>query len=441
VVTQGLPFERKVKIARGLAEALNYLHEQEPPMIHGRVKPSNIMLTSDNKVKLSEYGRIFRLADNDVIANKYMGYMAPELFTGGSKFGHDVTVATDVYAYGMTLVYLFTKKEPYEGGAYDHVKGQASKADNDITTALRSGLPETLCKFIKQCISPTPADRGTFGSILKQLKPFDKIILENLSMTQGEATAVWGAMKPAVPWKDLKDAWQSQFGQLSSQQEVYLRAFIGVPLDSIISYNEVEKGRKVKVRTDPLVTKTDFDNFLKAFGPINKSNVNDLFVVMHQLVEAPWFYGKLSHDDARYELRGGKDLDKKQFQDNAYLVHLNSHDDPKEDKPFVLAYRASHLGYKEGFNFDLPAAASGKTSATDQVAAQLKHSCTTKSKNKVEPSTLKVCPYPRDPVFRRINPANKEQKGAGTSIGYVASSRFAGDAISTDDTDLVAEEM
>jgi len=262
-------------------------------------------------------------------------------------------------------------------------------------------------------------------------------------MTQGEATAVWGTMKPAVPWKDLKDAWQSQFGQLSSQQEIYLRAFIGVPLDSIISYNEVEKGRKVKVRTDPLVTKTDFDNFLKSFGPINKSNVNSLFVVLHQLVEAPWYYGKLSHDDARYHLRGGKDQDKKQFQDNAYLVHLNTFDDPKEDKPFMLAYRASHLGYKEGFSFDLPAAASEKNKLTDQVAAILKHSCTAKSKKDkvIDPAVLKVCPYPRDPVFRRINPANKDQKGAGTSIGYVASSKFAGDAISTDDTPELNDDL
>jgi len=303
-------------------------------------------------------------------------------------------------------------------------------------------LPDTLKKFIIMCISPTPAERGTFGSILKQLKPFDKIIIENLAMTQGEATAVWGNMKPAVPWKDLKDAWQSQFGQLSTQQETYLRAFIGVPLDSLITYNEVEKGRKVKVRTDPLVTKTDFENFLKYFGPISKANVNDLWKVLHQLVEAPWFFGKLSHDDARYHLRGGKDQDKKQYQDNAWLVHLNTFEEAKEDKPFMLAYRANHLGYKEGFTFDFPAAASEKIKLGDQVANALKHSCEHKGKKDkvIDPTSLKPCPYPRDPVFRRINPANKEQK-AGTSIGYVASSKFTGDAISTEDTPELTDDM
>jgi len=399
-------------------------------MVHGRLKPSNVMLTSDNKVKLAEYGRVFRLSDEQIINNGYMSYTAPELFGTSPKFVHKQSVASDIYAYGMTLYYLFTKQIPYDKASYDHVKEQSKKEQNDITKFLdSSSLPNALKDLIKLSINPQPDKRASFLAILKNIKPFDKIILENLAATQGDASSVWGEMKPAVPWKDFMDAWKSNLGHLSAQQEKYLRAFMWVPLDSNIQY-VIENGKKTKIRHDPLVKKTDFDAFASAYGPIKKDSMAKLFQVLHALVEATWFFGRMSYDDARYACRGGKDIDKKKYLDNTYLVYQNSFEHIpgvkiKEDH-FVLAYRANNVSFDDGVKFDFEAHVSGKEELSKQVTKQLDAHCHGKKKDQPDASKLQICKVPRNPVFRRINPpvaggeGEAGTKPAGTDIGYIA---------------------
>jgi len=425
-------------------EALNYLHEQDQPLVHGRLKPSNVMLTSDNKVKLAEYGRIFRLSDEQVINNGYLSYTAPELFGTSTKFVHKQSAQTDIYAYGMTLYYLFTKQIPYDKATYDHVKDQSGKEQNDITKFLdSSNLPNSLRELIKTCIHPQPDKRASCLAILKNIKPFDKIILENLAQTQGDASAVWGEMKPSVPWKEFMDAWKSTLGHLSDQQEKYLRAFMWVPLDSNIQY-VIENGKKTKVRHDPLVKKIDFDGFASAYGPIKKESMANLFNILRALVEAGWFFGKMSYDDARYACRGGKDIDKKKYTDNTYLVYQNSFEHIpgvkiKEDH-FVLAYRANNVSFDDGLKLDFDAHVSGKEDLSKQVQRQLAAHCHGKKKDQPDPTKLQVCAYPRNPVFRRINPAAGGGKTAAkTDIGYVATSSLI-EAISTEDENAFADD-
>lgn len=98
--------------AKQLAEVLDYLHTQNPPVIYRDMKPANIMLKPDNTIRVFDFGiaREYKEGkDGDTIALGTRGYAAPE------QFGDSQTDArTDIYSFGVTLYHLLTGKNPSE---------------------------------------------------------------------------------------------------------------------------------------------------------------------------------------------------------------------------------------------------------------------------------------------------------------------------------------
>ncbi|SHJ42251.1 serine/threonine protein kinase [Clostridium amylolyticum] len=94
-----------------ICDVLNYLHSQKPnPIIYRDMKPGNIMLTAQGKIKLIDFGiaREYKeevSQDTTYIGTK--GYAAPEQY--GS---HQTDERTDIYSLGVTLYHLATGKGP-----------------------------------------------------------------------------------------------------------------------------------------------------------------------------------------------------------------------------------------------------------------------------------------------------------------------------------------
>lgn len=93
-----------------LSEILDYLHIQEPPIIFRDLKPSNIMLTPSGQIKLIDFGiaRHFQQGNKtDTAAYGSSGFAPPE------QYGENQTDArADIYAFGATMHYLLTGKDP-----------------------------------------------------------------------------------------------------------------------------------------------------------------------------------------------------------------------------------------------------------------------------------------------------------------------------------------
>ncbi|KAL6511993.1 hypothetical protein OROGR_021590 [Orobanche gracilis] len=117
-------WSERYRVANGVAEALDCLHNREGrPVIHRDIKSSNILLSDDFEPQLSDFGLAkwasatsTHVTCTDVVGT--FGYLAPEYFMYGK-----VNEKVDVYAYGVVLLELLSGRKPINSNC---PKGQES---------------------------------------------------------------------------------------------------------------------------------------------------------------------------------------------------------------------------------------------------------------------------------------------------------------------------
>ncbi len=102
-----LPEGLVIDIARQLCDVLSYLHGLVPPIIYRDMKPSNVMLNSNGRVVLVDFGiaRLFKAARKGTMIGT-LGFAPPEQYQGL------VDPRSDIYSLGATLHYVLTGRDP-----------------------------------------------------------------------------------------------------------------------------------------------------------------------------------------------------------------------------------------------------------------------------------------------------------------------------------------
>ncbi|PAN31051.1 hypothetical protein PAHAL_5G391600 [Panicum hallii] len=111
------PLDRRLSIVIELAEVLSYMHSMYSPILHGDIKPDNILLNEFFAPKISDFG-IARLISSDgtqqtqnIIGS--IGYLDPLYSQTGI-----LTPKSDVYSFGVLLVEMITRKKAADGNTY-----------------------------------------------------------------------------------------------------------------------------------------------------------------------------------------------------------------------------------------------------------------------------------------------------------------------------------
>jgi serine/threonine protein kinase len=110
--SNSLDWGKRYNIALGIAKGLSYLHEECLEWIlHCDIKPQNILIDSDFKPKVADFGLSKLLQRNNVDDSSFStmrgtrGYMAPEWI-----FNLSITSKVDVYSYGIVVLEMITGK-------------------------------------------------------------------------------------------------------------------------------------------------------------------------------------------------------------------------------------------------------------------------------------------------------------------------------------------
>jgi len=111
-----LPEREVLGWSNQLADALDYMHSLDPPILHRDIKPSNLKLTPSGLIKLVDFGLVKLLASEEMTITILQG-RGTALYTPLEQYGGDTghtAVPSDIYAFGATLYHLLTNTPPIE---------------------------------------------------------------------------------------------------------------------------------------------------------------------------------------------------------------------------------------------------------------------------------------------------------------------------------------
>lgn len=107
---KSLPLQEGIRIGLEVLEALKCLHHQNPSVIYGDLKPSNIMLGKEGSVKLIDFGTAFRSRQCGETYGT-PGYAAPEQILD-NLYDPGIDERTDIYCFGILFYKMITGEFP-----------------------------------------------------------------------------------------------------------------------------------------------------------------------------------------------------------------------------------------------------------------------------------------------------------------------------------------
>ena len=161
-----LSYKEAVSIAIQVSMGIEAAHNNH--IIHRDIKPQNIIISKDGKVKVTDFG-IAKAATSNTITSNVMGsvhYTSPEQARGGYS-----DEKSDIYSLGITLYEMVTGRVPFDGDTTVAVAIQHLQEEMVAPSAYAPNLPVSLEKIILKCTQKN-ADRRyqTMGDLLLDLK-------------------------------------------------------------------------------------------------------------------------------------------------------------------------------------------------------------------------------------------------------------------------------
>jgi serine/threonine protein kinase len=149
-----LPLYRAAAWAGDLASALGQAHRAN--VIHGDVKPANILVTAENQVKLGDFG-VARFSTQASGSGNLMGtpaYLSPEQIRGSSQDSR-----SDLFSLGIVLYQMSTGFRPFDGDSVEAVCAQIVSSTPPPPSSYNPTFPPAFDEVVMRCLSKNPEER------------------------------------------------------------------------------------------------------------------------------------------------------------------------------------------------------------------------------------------------------------------------------------------
>ena len=230
-----LSFDETMDYSIQIAEALEHAHKNH--IIHRDIKPHNIMVTEDGRVKVTDFG-IARAATSSTVTNTSnvigsVHYFSPEQARGGYT-----DEKSDIYSLGIVMYEMITGKVPYEGDSPISVALKHIQEEIVPPQEIDETVPTSLQNIIMKCVKKNQADRySTASELLRDLRRVKYLAaedaLDDTSIIESPTQIIpivgdedMGSIKKHKKEKDKKHKKNGSEGGLKIKVLAILLAFI-----------------------------------------------------------------------------------------------------------------------------------------------------------------------------------------------------------------------
>ena len=177
-----LGVKESIGIAIQVAQGIEAAHEQH--IIHRDIKPQNMLISKDGKVKVADFG-IARAVSSQTMNSSVVGsvhYVSPEQARGGY-----VDARTDIYSLGITMFEMLTGKVPFEGENTVTVALAHLEEPIVLPSMLNPEITPAVEQIILKCTEKKPENR--YASISDLISDLRKALINPEDLTIGAASA------------------------------------------------------------------------------------------------------------------------------------------------------------------------------------------------------------------------------------------------------------
>lgn len=199
-----LPIDEVVELSVQILKGIEHAHGRG--IIHRDIKPQNILLDSEKKVRITDFGIAKALSETRMTeTNQVMGsvqYISPE-----QAKGQNTDERTDIYSFGIVLYELLTGQVPFSGETPVSVALKQISEDLPDTDEVRT-IPQGLKNIMFRCTEKNPEDRYRYvDTVLEDLKKYrgNTVPYVNSNKKQEDETIVTKAVTPAANPFDAAD--------------------------------------------------------------------------------------------------------------------------------------------------------------------------------------------------------------------------------------------
>ena len=159
-----LPLLTTVRVGATIADALDAVHRAG--IVHRDVKPGNVLLASDGRILLTDFGIATHgrqdLTRDDVMMGTAK-YLSPEQVEG-----QPATTQADLYSLGVVLYECLAGRAPFSGETEAATALARLRADPIPLRAVRPGVPHRLAGLVAACMARRPEDRPVSAAVVRQ---------------------------------------------------------------------------------------------------------------------------------------------------------------------------------------------------------------------------------------------------------------------------------
>ncbi|HUI52307.1 MAG TPA: serine/threonine-protein kinase [Terriglobales bacterium] len=167
LTTGSVPFPTACNWAAQVATALHAAHRRN--IIHGDIKPANILITTEQRTKLTDFG-MARLASHDNGDTSLLGtpaYWCPEQIMGRPQ-----DAKSDIFSLGVVLYEMLTGISPFAGDSLQKVCNHVLSSTPMPVSRLNPSVPTTVDEILAGCLAKDPRQRfATAEAMAEQLFP------------------------------------------------------------------------------------------------------------------------------------------------------------------------------------------------------------------------------------------------------------------------------
>jgi eukaryotic-like serine/threonine-protein kinase len=180
-----IPYPTACEWAAHVAVALAVAHRRS--VIHGDVKPANILITNENRVKLTDFG-MARLASHQSSASDLKGtpaYWCPEQILGRPQ-----DARSDIFSLGVVLYEMLTGINPFAGESLQAVCNLVLSSAPLLPSRTNPSAPSTLDEVVAACLTKEPQFRMPSAEVLAdKLFPLARRVVTPAQTAQAPAAS------------------------------------------------------------------------------------------------------------------------------------------------------------------------------------------------------------------------------------------------------------